>query len=70
MNTAPIYGYVHEGLNVVQGIGSNIYPSEIADLYNKYNSLLDDEDITDLDSLEDIKLYLQTLVPYNLSSGV
>ena len=69
LNTAPIYGYVHEGLNVVQSIGSNIYPSEIADLYSKYNSLLNDEDITDLDSFEDIKLYLQTLVPYNLDTG-
>lgn len=68
LNTAPIYGYVHEGLNVVQGIGSNIYPSEIADLYSKYNSLLNDEDIADLDSFEDIKLYLQTLVPYNLDT--
>lgn len=68
LNTAPIYGYVHEGLNVIQGIGSNIYPSEIADLYSKYNSLLSDEDITDLDSFEDVKLYLQTLVPFNIGA--
>lgn len=68
LNTAPIYGYVHEGINAMQGIGSNIYPSEIADLYSKYNSLLDDEDIADLDSFEDIKLYLQTLVPFNIGA--
>ena len=70
LNTAPIYGYVHEGINAMQGIGSNIYPSEIADLYSKYNSLLSDGNITDLDSFEDVKLYLQTLVPFNIGAEI
>jgi hypothetical protein len=45
-----------------------VYPSELADLYNKYNSLLKDEEISDLDSFNDVKMYLQTLVPYNIKT--
>lgn len=58
LNTSPIQGYVHNGLNVTQTITSEVYPSELADLYDKYNSLVWDGDYTDIDSIDDIKQWL------------
>ena len=65
LNTSPIQGYVHNGLNVIQTITTNTYPSELADLYDKYNKLINDgdQDILELESIYDIREYLKARVP-------
>ena len=67
LNTSPIYGYIHSGLVIDEEMISEKYPSQIAELYDKYNKLIkDDEDLEDLESLTDIKLYLDNRVPQNI----
>lgn len=65
LNTSPIQGYVHNGLNVTQTITSEVYPSELAELYDKYNKLVNDgdQDILELESIYDIREYLNARVP-------
>ena len=71
LNTSPIQGYVHNGLNVIQTITTNTYPSELADLYDKYNELIWDGDYADIDSIDDIKqwLTLETMGKENPAVG-
>ena len=63
LNTSPIYGYVHNGLAIEQEDIVSQYPTEIADLYDKYDKLLKNNDAIDLNSFEEIIGYLNAKVP-------
>ena len=68
LNTSQLYGFVHESVLVDEEVIVDKYPSEIADLYQKYNQLMNDGDIADLDSIEDIRSYLYNRVPTNIGN--
>lgn len=66
LNTSPIDGIVHVGLNAAQIVAEKNVDA-ITELYEKYNELLDDKDISDLDSIFDIRNYLFARVPSDLT---
>lgn len=72
LNTSPIYGYVHNGLVVDQEVIIGKYPTEIAELYDKLDKLIDDGErdklIDDAESLADIKEYLKNRVPTSIGN--